>query len=123
MTTLVALGDSVTVGMGDPAADGGWRGWAALLAQTLDQPEMHNLAVLGALSGDVELRQLPAALGLKPDLATVVVGINDTLRGGTAWLFRRSRDLVPALTALALCELLADDHAPERDIAPETVTT
>ena len=81
MTTLVALGDSITVGMGDPAADGGWRGWAALLAQTLDQPEMHNLAVLGALSGDVELGQLPAALDLKPDLATVVVGINDTLRG------------------------------------------
>jgi lysophospholipase L1-like esterase len=262
MTTLVALGDSITVGMGDPAADGGWRGWAALLAQTLDQPEMHNLAVLGALSGDVELCQLPAALDLKPDLATVVVGINDTLRGnfdpvrtgaaigrtvgalracgagvltmrlpdpgqmfglpgalarplahrmravnaavdeaarrygtvhldaagdpatyerrywsvdrlhpnerghrliacrfhgllaeagypvgdgpdpepssppptrfaelgwmatkGTAWLFRRSRDLVPALTALALRELLADDNAPDRDIAPETATT
>lgn len=262
MTTLVALGDSITVGMGDPAADGGWRGWAALLAQTLDQPEVYNLATLGALSEDVELRQLPAALDCRPDVATVVVGINDTLRGnfdaartgasvgrtvaalrargaevltmrlpdpgqmfglpgvlarplarrmravnevvdevarrhgtvhldaagdpatyerrywsvdrlhpnerghrliacrfhallaeaglpvgdgpdpepsstpptrlaelgwmatkGTGWLFRRSRDLVPALTALALREWLATENAHERDVAPEAATT
>jgi len=25
MTTFVALGDSITVGMGDPAPGGGWR--------------------------------------------------------------------------------------------------
>ena len=34
MTTFVALGDSITVGIGDPAPGGGWRGWAALLAGT-----------------------------------------------------------------------------------------
>jgi lysophospholipase L1-like esterase len=81
MTVFVALGDSITVGMGDPAPGGGWRGWATLLAGTLDQPELHNLATLGALSGDVERIQLPAALDREPDIASVVVGINDTLRG------------------------------------------
>jgi lysophospholipase L1-like esterase len=81
MTVFVALGDSITVGMGDPAPGGGWRGWAQLLAGTLDQPETHNLAALGALATDVERRQLPAATALRPDIATVVVGINDTLRG------------------------------------------
>ncbi len=81
MTIMVALGDSITVGMGDPAPEGGWRGWAALLADTLDQPELHNLATLGALAIDVELLQLPAAVDLKPDVASVIVGINDTLRG------------------------------------------
>ena len=81
MTTYVALGDSITVGMGDPAPDGGWRGWAALLAASLHQPVMHNLATLGALAADVERIQLPAATELKPDVASVVVGINDTLRG------------------------------------------
>jgi lysophospholipase L1-like esterase len=82
MTTFVALGDSITVGMGDPAPDGGgWRGWAALLAASLHQPVMHNLATLGALAADVECTQLPAATQLKPDVASVVVGINDTLRG------------------------------------------
>ncbi len=85
MTTFVALGDSITVGMGDPDPEspegGGWRGWAALLAASLHQPVMHNLATLGALAADVERLQLPAATVLKPDVASVVVGINDTLRG------------------------------------------
>ena len=81
MTTFVALGDSITVGMGDPAPGGGWRGWAALLAGTLAEPEVHNLARLGALAADVERVQLPAAMTLRPDVASVVVGINDTLRG------------------------------------------
>jgi lysophospholipase L1-like esterase len=60
---------------------GGWRGWAALLAGTLPQPELHNLATLGALAADVERVQLPAATALHPEVASVVVGINDTLRG------------------------------------------
>jgi lysophospholipase L1-like esterase len=82
MTTFVALGDSITVGMGDPAPEGGgWRGWAPLLAAGLHQPVIHNLATLGALAVDVERTQLPAAAALKPDVASVVVGINDTLRG------------------------------------------
>ena len=82
MTTFVALGDSITVGMGDPAPEGGgWRGWAALLGASMQQPVMHNLATLGALAVDVERLQLPAATLLKPDVASVVVGINDTLRG------------------------------------------
>jgi len=81
MTTFVALGDSITVGMGDPAPGGGWRGWAALLGGTLAEPEVHNLARLGALAADVERVQLPAAMTLRPDVASVVVGINDTLRG------------------------------------------
>ncbi len=37
MTTFVALGDSITVGIGDPAPGGGWRGWAALLAGTVPE--------------------------------------------------------------------------------------
>ena len=82
MTTLVAMGDSITVGMGDPAPEGrGWRGFAALLADTLPQPDLHNLAFLGAQAADVERVQLPAALDLKPDVVSIVVGINDTLRG------------------------------------------
>jgi X-X-X-Leu-X-X-Gly heptad repeat protein len=82
MTTFVAMGDSITVGMGDPAPEGaGWRGFAALLADTLPQPDLHNLAFLGAQAADVERVQLPAALDLRPDVVSLVVGINDTLRG------------------------------------------
>jgi lysophospholipase L1-like esterase len=81
MTRFAALGDSITVGMGDPVPGGSWRGWAALLGGTLPQAEVHNLAISGALAADVERVQLPAAAALHPDVASVVVGINDTLRG------------------------------------------
>lgn len=81
MTTFVALGDSITVGMGDPMPDGSWRGWAALLAEGLVAPvEFHNLATSGALAADVAARQLPAALALRPDVVGVIAGVNDTLR-------------------------------------------
>ncbi|KUF14210.1 SGNH/GDSL hydrolase family protein [Streptomyces silvensis] len=81
--TYVALGDSLTEGVGDPV-DGAWRGWAALLAAGLGAPghavDFHNLAVSGAQTCDVRDRQTPRALTLAPDLVSVVVGVNDTLR-------------------------------------------
>ncbi|MFJ8200670.1 SGNH/GDSL hydrolase family protein [Streptomyces sp. NPDC096152] len=78
---FVALGDSLTEGVGDPAGDG-WRGWAALLAGGLARTpvEFTNLARSGAQTRDVRERQLPAGLALRPDLVSVVVGVNDTLR-------------------------------------------
>ncbi|MGR6969148.1 SGNH/GDSL hydrolase family protein [Streptomyces cynarae] len=80
---FVALGDSLTEGVGDPVGDT-WRGWAALLADGLapaDYPaEFTNLAVSGAQTRDVLERQTPAALDLRPDVVSVVIGVNDTLR-------------------------------------------
>jgi lysophospholipase L1-like esterase len=84
VTRFAALGDSVTLGLGDPMPQGGWRGWAALLAGSLappDQVELCNLALSGALIRDVAHDQLPQALSLAPTVATVLVGMNDTLRG------------------------------------------
>ena len=80
MTTFAALGDSITLGLGDPLPGGAWRGWAALLAESLCEGQLHNLAVPGARYADIERDQLPRALELHPDIASVVVGINDTLR-------------------------------------------
>jgi lysophospholipase L1-like esterase len=94
MTTFVALGDSITLGIGDPIrlapvpgggrgrgkGKRGWRGWAALLADGLVDPDLHVLAGNGAVWADVERDQLPAALQLRPDIASVVIGVNDTLR-------------------------------------------
>ena len=85
MTTFVALGDSITLGVGDPVRLEGrraWRGWAALLAEGLREPRLHVLASCGAQATDVERDQLPAALQLRPDIASVIVGVNDTLRTG-----------------------------------------
>ncbi|MET7693640.1 SGNH/GDSL hydrolase family protein [Streptomyces sp. NPDC005483] len=78
---FVALGDSLTEGVGDPVGDG-WRGWAALLADGLSREDVEftNLAVSGAQTRDVLERQLPAGLAGRPDVVSVVVGVNDTLR-------------------------------------------
>lgn len=79
---FVALGDSLTEGVGDRTGEG-WRGWAALLAPSLAAGPVRftNLAVSGAQTRDVLERQLPAALELRPDMVSVVVvGVNDTLR-------------------------------------------
>ena len=86
MTTFAALGDSITLGVGDPVRAPGervaWRGWAALLAEGLREPALHKLASNGALAADIERVQLPQALQLRPDVASVVFGVNDTLRSG-----------------------------------------
>jgi lysophospholipase L1-like esterase len=86
MTRLVALGDSITLGVGDPVRTGagqrGWRGWARLLGEGLPDPDVAILASNGACAADVERDQLPAALRLAPDIASVVIGVNDTLRAG-----------------------------------------
>jgi lysophospholipase L1-like esterase len=86
MTTFAALGDSITLGVGDPVRAPGqritWRGWAALLAEGLREPVLHVLAGNGALVADIEREQLPRALELRPDIASVVFGVNDTLRSG-----------------------------------------
>ncbi|MCX4749360.1 SGNH/GDSL hydrolase family protein [Kitasatospora sp. NBC_01287] len=80
---FAALGDSLTEGVGSPD-QGGWRGWSALLAPALaTDPTLvtHlNLAASGARATELTMRQLPSALDLRPHLAAVLVGGNDTLR-------------------------------------------
>jgi lysophospholipase L1-like esterase len=93
MTKFVALGDSITLGIGDPvrlppvgSGRGGskgrraWRGWAVLLADGLADADLHIVAGNGACMADLEQDQLPRALALRPDVASVVIGVNDTLR-------------------------------------------
>ncbi|WP_019884749.1 SGNH/GDSL hydrolase family protein [Streptomyces purpureus] len=80
---FAALGDSLTEGVGD-RVEGAWRGWAALLAAGLGPAHapalFRNFAVSGALCRDVAEQQTPAALAYRPHVASVVVGVNDTLR-------------------------------------------
>lgn len=77
---LAVLGDSVGVGIGDPAVGGGWRGFAPILADALGGARLTNLAVSGSRIGGVLERQLPAALEARPDVVVLLVGMNDTMR-------------------------------------------
>jgi lysophospholipase L1-like esterase len=75
MTTYVALGDSFTAGLvpGEPR-------WADEVARALGPDTRYeNLAWVGATSADVESRQLDQALGMRPDVVTLVCGANDVL--------------------------------------------
>lgn len=80
---LVVLGDSTPVGIGDPLPGGGWRGFGPLLLDALgprDQVRYANLSFPGARMADVRNRQLTTAVHLHPEVAVLLVGMNDTLR-------------------------------------------
>jgi lysophospholipase L1-like esterase len=86
--SFVALGDSFTEGLDDPAADhSGYRGWADRFAQRLagQQPGLRyaNLAVRGKLLGEVAGEQIPRAIAMGPDLVSIAAGGNDLLRPRT----------------------------------------
>jgi lysophospholipase L1-like esterase len=80
----VALGDSQTEGLLDGDDTAGYRGWADRLAEELTRhnPDLSyaNLAVRGLRARQVRDGQLAAALELRPDVATVVAGMNDIIR-------------------------------------------
>ena len=81
---FVAIGDSSTEGMGDPDGTGGFRGWADRLAGHLAAAhgegfEYANLAIRGKTTEQIQDEQVPAALALRPDLVSVIAGMNDIL--------------------------------------------
>ncbi len=84
MRRYVAIGDSTTEGLDDPDGAGGYRGWADRLAEHVaavhEGLEYANLAVRGRCAREIKEEQLDAAVALRPDVATVVAGMNDLLR-------------------------------------------
>lgn len=96
----VALGDSMTQGIGATAYH---RGWVGQLADRFPvAPRVVNLSFNGARVADVLDRQLPAmeGLGVQPDLVTVLIGNNDLVS-------KRWRPLLDASTADLLSRLPA----------------
>ncbi len=110
----VALGDSMTQGIGASAHD---RGWTAGVAEALPGHRLVNLSVSGGLVTDVLERQLPAmeSLGVAPDLVTVMIGSNDLLN-------RRARstlgdDLATLIGRLPAGSVVATQPGPRRGAA------
>lgn len=93
----VALGDSMSQGIGAGAIEGGWVGQLrSRLIETGVPVRLINLSVTGARVSDVVRFQLPelAALGHPPALVTVLVGANDMFPPA------RRRGAVPAYSEL-----------------------
>ncbi len=82
--SYVAMGDSFTEGLDDLLPDGSYRGWADLVAAELAarRPGFRyaNLAVRGRLLPQIIAEQVPRARAMRPDLVSVVGGVNDLLR-------------------------------------------
>lgn len=102
--SFVALGDSFTEGVGDPAG-GPCRGWADRFAEHLAarRPDLRyaNLAIRGKLLGEVIDEQIPAAVAMRPDLISIAAGGNDLLR------FRADPDNLAATFESAIARLTA----------------
>ena len=73
---LVALGDSVTNGRGEPALGVHAQSWAQWLAEALDLP-FRKLAADGACAPDVLSLQVPRLRG-RSEVGCLYVGVNDT---------------------------------------------
>jgi len=79
----VALGDSYTIGTATRSAA---ERWPDQLVAWLGSgpPTLHlaaNLGVNGYTSGDVIRDELPAIDGLRPELVSLLVGVNDVVQG------------------------------------------
>ena len=82
----IAVGDSFTEGLDDPAEDGSMRGWADRVADVLSatEPDFEyaNLAVRGRLIRQIVAEQVPAAVAMAPGLVSLAAGGNDIIRPG-----------------------------------------
>jgi acyl-CoA thioesterase I len=74
----VALGDSYTIGTSVPAGDR----WPNQLVARLPELQLvANLAANGFTARDVTEVELPGLAGLRPDLVSLLIGVNDVVQG------------------------------------------
>lgn len=118
----VALGDSLTEGLCDPAPDGALRGWADRLALLLaSRGGLHyaNLAIRSKRVSDVCGTQLQRALELRPDLVSILIGANDLVkrRVDIPALAASLEDAVIRLRAVGADVVLVTPFLPDRRAA------
>lgn len=122
----LALGDSYTIGTGlaDEAQN-----FPSLLARRLTEETgvdvaLTNLGVNGYTTTDLIREELPVARGLRPELATILIGANDVVQGSDEATYRWSLEQiyqaikelgVPAARVLAIS---IPDFSPLPGAAP-----
>lgn len=119
---FIALGDSLTEGLCDPAPDGALRGWADRLALLLAaQGGLHyaNLAIRSKRVRDVSGGQIERALEMHPDLVSVLIGANDLVKSrvDVAALAAEVEHAVVRLRAIGADVLLVTPFLPGRRAA------
>jgi acyl-CoA thioesterase I len=82
----LALGDSYTIGTG---ASNQAHAWPSIIARRLGA-DLTNPAVNGYTTEDLVRDELPLFAKLRPDLVTVLIGVNDLVQRRTPAAYRRS---------------------------------
>ncbi len=90
----VALGDSYTIGTGVATGDRFPDQLVARLGDRLDVELVANLGVNGYSSDDLIEHELPALDELQPDFVTLLIGVNDVVRGVPLDGYRANVDLI-----------------------------
>jgi len=80
----VAIGDSTTEGLENHDPRGGYRGWADRLAMIIaaaqtEPLEYANIGIRGYTLNENRTNQFDRTMAMKPDLLTVVGGVNDVI--------------------------------------------
>ena len=87
----IALGDSYTIGTSVPAADR----WPNQLVARIPQLELvANLGVNGFTSLDVIEVELPELAAYRPELVTLLIGVNDVVQAVPEAAYRRNVGLI-----------------------------
>lgn len=121
---FVALGDSFTEGLDDLLPDGSPRGWADRVADVLSscEPDFSyaNLAIRSLRIDAIVDHQVPAALGMWPDLVTFAGGGNDVLgiRMDLDGVTARFDEAVACLTATGAVTMVFTGFDPRCQLPP-----
>ena len=83
---FLALGDSYTIGTGATAES---RAWPSIVAARLGA-ELTNPAVNGYTTEDLIRDELPLFAKVRPDVVTVLIGVNDLVQGRSLDAYRES---------------------------------
>jgi len=88
----LALGDSYTIGTGASNPSHSWPSIVAgrLTEQAGGEVEVTNPAVNGYTTLDLIDKELADVQRIKPDLVTILIGVNDLVRGRETGLYRAS---------------------------------
>ena len=116
----IALGDSYTIGTGVGYRDR----WPDQLVAALGPNEptidlVANLGVNGYTTGDLIRHELPALDRLRPEVVTLLIGVNDVVRGiATTAYVANLRTILDELVGRVGAERIVTVAVPDYTVAP-----
>jgi len=102
----LALGDSYTIGTGASSPS---RAWPSIVAKRLNA-DLTNPAVNGFTTLDLIREELPLLQRVKPNLVSILIGVNDLVQGRTPDQYRTSlKDIYTRVAGLRVAAVSIPD--------------